>query len=90
MMATAFRTEDLAIPFIDPAEMPDVYAVPGVGRCMEPLIADGTSLAYDKRPTPRAGDVVVIWFTSEAARRYGMPGWVKRSRHLRFALVIPR
>lgn len=66
------------LPFIDPETMPDLYAAPGVGTCMEPVFMDGTLLVFDKREQPKSGDVVVIWFTRDAARRYRAPGWVKR------------
>lgn len=65
------------IRFIDPADMPDMYAVPGVGTCMQPRVMDGERLVFDKRQEPSVGDVVALWFTEELAQRVGMPGWVK-------------
>lgn len=65
-------------PFIDPADMPDIYAVPGVGTCMEPRVPNGQLLAFDKRIAPEPGDIVVLFFHQHHAARYGAPGWVKR------------
>lgn len=66
------------LPYVDPEDMPDLYAIKGVGTCMEPLFADRSLLVGDKRETPRPGDTVILHFTREAAARYGIPGWVKR------------
>ena len=77
-MATAFNRERPPLPFIHPDTMPDVYAAPGRGSCMEPLIADGTSLVFDKREEPKPGNLVALWFTREAAPSFGDPGWFKR------------
>lgn len=71
------------LPFIHPDDMPDQYALTGVGRCMEPLIGDGTLLVFDKHQEPQRGDIVGLVFTQEAARRWGAPGLLKR---LTFAL----
>jgi hypothetical protein len=73
-----------ALPFIDPADMPDLYAVRGVGVCMEPLFADGTLLVGDKREEPAVGDAVILHFRREHAARYGVPGWIKR-----LAMAVP-
>lgn len=70
------------LPFFHPDEMPDVYAITGVGTCMEPEIADGSVVAFTKQVPPKPGDVVSIVFTREAGRRRGLPGLIKR-------LVIP-
>lgn len=55
-----------------------IYAAPGVGDCMVPLIPADATLAFDPNASVEPGDVVVLWFTADAARRRGMPGWVKR------------
>lgn len=75
-MATAPKLPEM--PFVHPDDMPDLYCLTGVGTCMEPLILDGALVACDKRETPRRGDIVVLTFTREAARRHGFPGMVKR------------
>lgn len=67
-----------ALPYIDPADMPDLYAITGVGRCMEPLYSDGVLLVGDKRETPECGDVVILHFCRDIAPHYGVPGWIKR------------
>jgi hypothetical protein len=84
-MATAFKTP-AALPFIHPDAMPDQYALLGTGRCMEPLISDGTLLVFDKRRAPERGDIIGLVFTPEAAQQWGIPGMVKR---LTFALPAP-
>lgn len=81
-MATAFKQRTLR--FIHPDEMPDVYSLTGVGRCMEPLIWDGTLIVFDKRQAPQRGDMVGLIFTSEAAQSWGVPGMIKR-----LALSLP-
>lgn len=82
-MATAFKDTRPALPFIHPDDMPDLYAIVGTGTCMEPVIADGATLVFDKTQEPRPGDIVGLTFTKERAARCGLPGLVKR---LRFAL----
>lgn len=64
--------------FIHPDDMPDLYALTGVGTCMEPFIADGACCVFDKRQEPSPGDIVGLIFTPEAARRRGQPGMLKR------------
>ena len=66
------------LPFIHPDDMPDVYALTGVGTCMEPLFKDGVLLAFDKRQKPVPGDIVGLIFTREAALRRNLPGSIKR------------
>lgn len=65
------------LPFIHPDDMPDRYCLPGVGTCMEPLIPDGALIAFDKRETPKKGDVVCLTFTRAMALKQGLPGMVK-------------
>ena len=76
MSAPAFAQSPL--PFIHPDDMPDVYALTGVGTCMEPLFKDGVLLAFDKRQQPMPGDIVGLIFTREAALRRNLPGSLKR------------
>ncbi len=78
-MATAFKQPQAApLSYIDPADMPDLHAIPAFGRCMEPRLHDGDVLVFDKRDRPEPGDVVAVLFRREHAARYGFPGWVKR------------
>jgi phage repressor protein C with HTH and peptisase S24 domain len=81
-MATAPNTQNGALPFIHPDDMPDRYALTGRGTCMEPMIPDGALVAFDKREEPLDGDIVGLIFGREAAGRRGLPGMIKR-------LVIP-
>ena len=83
-MATAFKSEAHELPFIHPDEMPDQYALRGVGDCMAPLFQDGTLFVCDKRREPVPGDIVSLVFTKEAARRAGVPGLVKK-----LAMALP-
>lgn len=62
----------------DPASQRTIYASRGTGGCMEPLIAADATLAFDPTATVEPGDVAIFWFTPEAARRIGAPGWVKK------------
>lgn len=64
--------------FINPDDMPDLYAVTGVGTCMEPEVPDGTCCVFDKREDPKPGDIVGVIFTPEAAARRQQPGMIKR------------
>lgn len=74
----ASTTTSPAMPYIDPADMPDLYAIAGHGRCMEPIYSDGQLLVADKREAPHRGDAVILHFTRQAAPHYGAPGWIKR------------
>lgn len=84
-MATAYPPET-PLSFIHPDDMPQLYALRGVGRCMEPVITDGTLMAFDKDQQPEPGDVVGLVFTRDYAERWGAPGCVKR---LKMALPPP-
>lgn len=75
-MATA--TISAALPYIDPADMPDLYALTAYGRCMEPLYTDGVLLVGDKHETAEPGDVVILHFRRDIAPHYGAPGWIKQ------------
>ncbi len=77
-MATAIAMPP--VPTLDALDaLPALYSAPGTGNCMVPVIPANTpGLTFDKRAIPQPGDVVVLWFTPEAAARIGHPGWVKR------------
>ncbi len=77
-MATAPDFEALGCPFIHPDDMPVVYAMHAYGNCMEPMLPDDCVLAFDKRQTPEVGDIVSVIFTAEVARRWKLPGLVKK------------
>lgn len=65
-------------PLLIPDEMPDVYAMICEGICLEPEIADGSKLAFDKRVPVQAGDLVVIIRRPEIVREGQHQGIVKR------------
>lgn len=46
----------------DMSTVPEEYAMIGSGKCMEPLVPDGTLLVFDKREKPQRGDLVILWF----------------------------
>lgn len=64
--------------FVYPDQIPDRYALRGVGTCMEPLIEDGSLLAFDKREPVVSGDTVNIWFHPERVKPGDPQGIVKR------------
>lgn len=66
-MATAFKQPAPPV-YIDPATVPDIYAAKGVGTCLEPVIADGTMLVFDRREEAKPGDFVGIWLRPEKVR----------------------
>ncbi len=66
------------LPFIHPDDMPDRYALTGVGTCMEPIFHDGALLVFDNCLECEPGDIVGIIFTREAGLRRGQPGSLKR------------
>lgn len=82
-MATAFKSAD-GPPFIHPDDMPDQYALKGVGDCMAPLLEDGALFVCDKQREPAPGDIVSLIFAKEAARRWGVPGLVNK-----LAMALP-
>lgn len=64
--------------YVDPAQIPDFYALRGVGTCMVPLIDDGALLAFDKREPVTSGDTVNVWFRPERVKPGAPQGIVKR------------
>lgn len=75
-MATAFKAPP--VKFIHPDDMPDQYALTGIGVCMEPVISDRALVVFDKREQPQPGDTVGLIFTPEYGQRFGFPGFIKR------------
>jgi len=67
-----------SLPYIHPDDMPEFYALTGVGTCMEPELTDGAAIAFTKKGTPQPRDLVGIIFTETAAQRWGQPGLIKR------------
>lgn len=80
-MATRFQdaaTARAPLPFIHPDDMPERYALTGVGNCLAPMIKDGALVVFDKSADIKAGDTVGLIFTRDFAARYGFPGCIKR------------
>ena len=78
-MATAFKAETPVTPLVTSADqLPDLYAMVGKGRCMEPEVMDGTCLAFDKHEEPVSGDTVILWFRPEFAKEDGTQCMYKR------------
>jgi hypothetical protein len=46
---------------IDPADLPDQYAVSVRGTCMVPNVQDGDEAIFTKLEKPKAGDLVIVW-----------------------------
>ncbi len=63
---------------IDPAALPERYALTVVGDCMAPTIADGAAVQVSKSEKFAAGDIVVIWFRPELVKAGDAPCAVKR------------
>lgn len=63
---------------IDPSELPDRYAMICEGICLEPEIADGTKLLFDKNEPFTSGDLVVLFRRPELVRPGQHQGIVKR------------
>jgi hypothetical protein len=68
---------------IDVAALPALYAMQCIGRCMEPEVAHGSTLVFDKWAPCRPGDIVVVIRSAEATRwpDDSVPGLVKRLIH---------
>ena len=71
------RERPKPLPF-DVADAPDTYAMVCIGDCMEPIIANGTTLAFDKLAPCRPGDTVVVWKRPNLIRAGEPPAVVKR------------
>ena len=63
---------------IDPATLPDAYALTLQGDCLAPVIPDGASVGIDKHAKPKAGDIVCIWFRPEATAPDGLQCTLKK------------
>lgn len=50
-----------APPYVDPRDLPAVYASTVAGTCIEPWIFDGETLVFEKDGTPDVGDLVGLW-----------------------------
>jgi hypothetical protein len=69
---------------IDPATLPEQYALSVVGDCMMPTIKGGARAIFSKAEKYGPGDIVVIWFQPEHIKDGDAPCALKR-----LALAIP-
>lgn len=46
---------------IDPASLPEMYALRVMGDCMSPLVPHGAQAVFSKTEAYKVGDIVVIW-----------------------------
>lgn len=75
------------VPFLDPALLPDEYALRIRGDCMEPILLDGSAVLVDRRLPYKSGDLVAIYLRPETVqpghgnvilkRMISLPPWVK-------------
>jgi hypothetical protein len=65
---------------IDPATLPEIYAMTVTGDCMEPAIRHGSRARFSTTETYKAGDIVCLWFTPSGAEKMGVPRALKRLR----------
>ena len=63
---------------LDPALLPDEYAMPADGTCLEPVIMDGACLLFDTREPFKAGDLVVLYRRPELVKPGQHQAIVKR------------
>jgi hypothetical protein len=64
--------------FIDPATLPNDYAMICEGKCLEPEILDGAKLHFSKVEKYTQGDFVIIWFKPELVKPGRHQALVKR------------
>lgn len=50
-------------------DLPEVYAMTCVGKCLEPVYADGTKFTFSTADAVEAGDYVVLWRKPNYTRR---------------------
>jgi phage repressor protein C with HTH and peptisase S24 domain len=54
--------------FLQPADVPDKFALRVAGDCLAPLIKEGDAVVVDKRLPYAAGDLVVIFMRPELVK----------------------
>jgi hypothetical protein len=64
--------------FLDPASLPDYYAMLTQGACMEPIIPDGARVWADKTAPINIGDLVFVFLRPEIVATGGLQVRVKR------------
>lgn len=48
---------------------PEAYACPCEGKCMEPVIADGATVAISKTESINVGDFIALWFRPDVVKK---------------------
>jgi hypothetical protein len=76
--ATHAASSSLMPAWIDPADLPDRYAVTCRGTCMVPLLPDGATLVFDRHVEPSIGDTVAVLLRREFRDATARDGLVKR------------
>lgn len=71
-------------PFIDPAELPEHYALIAYGTCMLPEIPDGENCAFSAKEKPQPGDLVALWYRPDL-----VPAGQPQVRLKRLVTAIP-
>lgn len=62
----------------DPRNLPEIYAMQADGNCMEPELADGTMLIFDRAQPPQVGNLVGFFFKRDVVLPGEHQGRVKR------------
>lgn len=63
---------------LEARDLPDVYAMTCVGKCLEPVYADGTKFSFSIADEVNAGDYVVLWRKPNYTRRGQIQALLKR------------
>ena len=75
---TAKQPKQAVQPFLDPATLPDEYAMRVTGNCMAPQIKDGAQAVFSKVEKPKPGDLVILYFRPELVAPGSLPASIKR------------
>lgn len=73
-----------AAPFIDPATLPERYAMRVAGDCMAPEIEPNALLLFDRTEPVAVGDTVIVFLRPELVPAGGFQAQIKR-----LAMAIP-
>ena len=63
---------------LEPSQLPDRYGMIVKGVCLEPEIADGSCLLFDKTASYKPGDLVILWRRPELVKPGQPQSIVKR------------
>ena len=75
---TAKRPKPAAHPFIDPAALPDKYAMRVIGDCMAPRLSDGEQAVFSKIEKPEPGDLVALFYHPDCVPAEHLPIQIKQ------------